>query len=74
MQAVMATVDTFVEESRHEGALRFEHLVESLRDSDTSWDDLGRPPTPLEIMSACCTLENQGTLRLHLIGGLMHVV
>ena len=74
MHAVEATVDAFMVESRHEGALRFEHLVECMQDPDTSWDDLGRPPTQLEIMAACCTLENQGALRLNLIEGLMYVV
>lgn len=73
MLAVVATVDAFMDESRHEGALRFEHLVEAMQDPDTSWDDLGRAPTGLEIMAACCALEKQHRLQLNLIGGLMHV-
>ena len=75
MLAVVSTVDTFLEEFRSEGPIRFEVLVDAMRDPDTDWSlDVGRLPTQLEIMSACCLLETRKRLRFDFIGGLMHVV
>ena len=73
MLAVVATVESFMEDSRPDGALRFDLLVEAMQDPDTSWDDLGRAPTGLEIMAACCALEKQGQLRINLLNGLMYI-
>jgi len=75
MQAVEVTIFTFLQEALGGGPIRFDHLVEEMRAPYNDWsDDLGRPPTGLEIMAACCTLENQGALRLNLVEGLMYVV
>ena len=75
MLAVVATVEAFMDEVRCEGPIRFDHLVEEMRADYNDWsEDVGRAPTGLEIMAACCALEKQGSLRLNLINGLMHVV
>lgn len=76
MHAVMAEIPAFMEALvGPEVPIRFDHLVEVMRAPYNDWsDDLGRPPTGLEIMAACCTLENQGALRLNLVEGLMYVV
>lgn len=75
MHAVEVTIFTFLQEALSGGPIRFDHLTEEMRADYNDWSpDVGRQPTQLEIMAACCSLENQGTLRLNLIDGLMHVV
>ena len=72
MAAVVRTVDVFLMFGvRGEGPMRFDHLVEIMREADGA--AVGRQPTQLEIMAACCTLEGQGRLRFDFIEGLMHV-
>ena len=75
MAAVVRTVDVFLMFGvRGEGPMRFDRLVEVMRAEDDHWSaSVGRQPTQLEIMSACCLLEGQGRLRFDFIEGLMHV-
>lgn len=75
MHAVMASTPAFMEALvGPEVPIRFDHLVEVMRAPYNDWsDDLGRAPTGLEIMAACCTLSTQGRLRFDFIEGLMHV-
>jgi len=75
MLAVVSTVDTFLEEIRAEGPIRFDRLVGAMHDPDTDWSlDVGRLPTQLEIMAACCLLETRKLLSFDFIEGLLHVV
>jgi len=76
MAAVVRTVDVFLMFGvRGEGPIRFDRLVEIMRAEDEHWSEaVGRQPTQLEIMAACCTLETRGCLRFDFIDGLMHVV
>ena len=72
MAAVVRAVDVFLMFGvRGGGYLRFDRLVEIMREADGA--AVGRQPTGLEIMSACCLLEGQGRLRFDFIEGLMHV-
>lgn len=72
MTAVVRSVDVFLMFGvRGGGYLRFDRLVEIMREADGA--AVGRQPTQLEIMSACCLLEGQGRLRFDFIAGLMHV-
>lgn len=72
MTAVVRSVDVFLMFGvRGGGYLRFDRLVEIMREADGA--AVGRQPTQLEIMSACCLLEGQGRLRFDFIEGLMHV-
>jgi hypothetical protein len=72
MAAVVRSVDVFLMFGvRGGGYLRFDRLVEIMREADGA--AVGRQPTQLEIMSACCLLEGQGRLRFDFIAGLMHV-
>ncbi len=72
MAAVVRSVDVFLMFGvRGEGPMRFDRLVEVVREADGA--AVGRQPTGLEIMSACCLLEGQGRLRFDFIEGLMHV-
>ena len=72
MAAVVRAVDVFLMFGvRGGGYLRFDRLVEIMREADGA--AVGRQPTQLEIMSACCLLEGQGRLRFDFIEGLMHV-
>ncbi len=72
MAAVVRSVDVFLMFGvRGGGYLRFDRLVEVMREADGA--AVGRQPTQLEIMSACCLLEGQGRLRFDFIAGLMHV-
>ena len=72
MAAVVRSVDVFLMFGvRGGGYLRFDRLVEIMREADGA--AMGRQPTGLEIMSACCLLEGQGRLRFDFIAGLMHV-
>jgi hypothetical protein len=72
MAAVVRSVDVFLMFGvRGGGYLRFDRLVEIMREADGA--AVGRQPTQLEIMSACCLLEGQGRLRFDFIEGLMHV-
>ena len=72
MAAVVRSVDVFLMFGvRGGGYLRFDRLVEIMREADGA--AVGRQPTGLEIMAACCTLESQGRLRFDFIDGLMHV-
>ena len=55
MLAVVATVEAFMDEVRCEGPFRFDHLVEAMQVLERLFaEDLGRAPTGLEIMAACC--------------------
>jgi len=76
MAAVVRTVDVFLMFGvRGEGPIRFDRLVEIMRGEDDHWSAaVGRQPTQLELMAACCTLETRGSLRFDFINGLMHVV
>ena len=72
MECILRAVDVFLMFGvRGGGYLRFDRLVEIMRDADGA--AVGRQPTQLEIMSACCLLEGQGRLRFDFIEGLMHV-
>jgi len=75
MAAVVRTVDVFLMFGvRGEGPMRFDRLVEIMRAEDDHWSAaVGRQPTQLEIMSACCLLESAGRVRFDFIAGLMHV-
>ncbi len=74
MLAVVSTVDVTLEELRSDGPIKFSELVGIMHDPETDWTpDVGRPPTGLEVMSACCLLEARRLLSFHCIGGLMHV-
>jgi len=75
MAAVVRTVDVFLMFGvRGEGPIRFDRLVEIMRAEDDHWSAaVGRQPTQLELMAACCTLETRGSLRFDFIKGLMHV-
>lgn len=74
MEAVVITIFTFLQEALGEGPIRLDHLVEEMRAPYNDWSpDVGRPPTQLEITSACCLLETRGVLRFDFIEGLMHV-
>jgi hypothetical protein len=75
MAAVVRSVDVFLMFGvRGGGYLRFDRLDEVMRAEDDHWSAaVGRQPTQLEIMSACCLLEGQGRLRFDFIAGLMHV-
>lgn len=73
MDVVVRSVDVFLRlGSRGEGPIRFDRLTEIMREAVTP--AVGRQPTQLEIMAACCTLESRGNLRFDFIDGLMHVV
>ena len=76
MDAVVRTVDVFLMFGVPEIApMRFDRLVEAMRAEDDHWSAaVGRQPTQLELMAACCTLETRGNLRFDFIEGLMHVV
>lgn len=74
MMGLVRTLDVFFQEGVGEAPIRFDHLVESLRDEDIDWSDLHRPPTALEIMAACCSLERKGIIQTEFIGGLLHFV
>jgi len=75
MQAVEVTIFTFLQEALGEGPIRFDHLVEEMRAPYNDWsDDVGRQPTGLEIMAACCTLASRSLLRFDFIEGLQHVM
>ena len=72
MEVILRAVDVFLMFGvRGEGPMRFDRLVEIMREADGA--AAGRQPTQLEIMAACCTLEGQGRLRFDFIEGLMHV-
>ena len=75
MAAVVRTVDVFLMFGvRGEGSMRFDRLDEVMRAEDDHWSAaVGRQPTQLELMAACCTLETRGSLRFDFIKGLMHV-
>ena len=74
MAAVVRAVDVFLDEARFEGPIRFDQMTGVMIDDDDYWPTaIGRQPTQLEFMSACCILEEQGRLRFDFIGGLMHV-
>jgi hypothetical protein len=74
MLAVVSTVDVTLEELSSEGPTKFGDLVGIMHDPETDWTpDVGRPPTGLEVMSACCLLEARGLLSFQFIDGLMHV-
>jgi hypothetical protein len=74
MLAVVSTIDVTLEELRNEGPIKFSDLVGIMHDPETDWTpDVGRPPTGLEVMSACCLLETRGLLGFDFIDGLMHV-
>jgi hypothetical protein len=74
MELVLRAVDVFLDEARFEGPIRFDQMAEVMIDDDDYWPRaIGRQPTQLEIMSACCLLEGQGRLRFDFIEGLMHV-
>ena len=72
MECILRAVDVFFMFGiRAEEPIRFDRLVEIMREADGA--AVGRQPTQLEIMSACCLLEGQGRLRFDFIEGLMHV-
>ena len=75
MECILRAVDVFLMFGvRGEGPMRFDRLVEVMRGEDDHWSAVvGRQPTQLEIMSACCLLEGQDRLRFDFIEGLMHV-
>lgn len=67
MEAVISTLDVFFQEARAEGPVRFIDIVETLR-ADVGELDV----TALEWMAGCCALERRGTIRAHLLGGVLH--
>lgn len=75
MAAVVRSVDVFLMSgARGKGPIRFDRLSEIMRVEDEHWSAaVGRQPTQLEIMAACCTLETRGNLRFDFIGGLLHI-
>ncbi len=74
MEHVLQAVDVFLDEARLEGPVRFDKMTEVMIDDDDYWPQvIGRQPTQLEIMSACCLLEGAGRLSFDFIEGLMHV-
>ena len=74
MEVILRAVDVFLDEARFEGPIRFDEMTGVMIDDDDYWSiAIGRQPTQLEFMSACCLLEEQGRLRFDFIEGLMHV-
>jgi hypothetical protein len=74
MEVILRAVDVFLDEARFEGPVRFDQMAVVMLEDDDFWPrTIGRQPTQLELMSACCILETLGRLRFDIIEGLMHV-
>lgn len=74
MEDLAGNIEFFFFEDWSEVAMEFSDIVEEIQDPTLDWSEYPRMPTALEIMAACCSLENRGVIQTLFIGGRLNFV
>ena len=69
MEDLAGNIEFFFFEDWSEVLMEFSDIVEEMLDPTLDWSEYPRMPTALEIMAACCALENRGSIQTVFVGG-----
>ena len=68
MDDLVRSIEAFFFEGTSD-ALLFSDIASEIQEPGARWSDYPRVPTQLELMAACCTLENRGAIQTVFVGG-----